>query len=205
MRKQISFSQRRQVSDDLRDARVAKGLTQRELGERVGLPQSHISKIEQGAVDLQFSSLSELARALDLELKLVPRQALPAVEGVVRTFAQAPGDRATSAARSMLEPLLRLARDIEASYPPVEEAERFRRILEELSALPFDPASLKALRLATPSTQKIERLLDQDPRAIGPANGKATNALRALRNARAHGGTPPAQLPAHSLEEDEDD
>ncbi|MBV8685976.1 MAG: helix-turn-helix transcriptional regulator [Alphaproteobacteria bacterium] len=204
MRKQISFSQRRQVGDGLRDARVAKGLTQRELGERVGLPQSHISKIEQGAVDLQFSSLSELARALDLELKLVPRQALPAVEGLVRTFAQAPTDRSTSAARAILEPLLRLARDIEAGYPAVEEADRFRRILEELSALPFDPESLKALRLAAPSRQKIERLLDEDPRRIGPAIARATAALRALRNARFHGRGEQAQLPAHSLEAEDD-
>lgn len=205
MRKQISFSQRHQIADGLREARVAKGLSQRELGERVGLPQSHISKIEHGAVDLQFSSLSELARALDLELKLVPRQALPAVEGVVRTFAQAPAERSRSAARSTLEPLLRLARDIEARYPAVEEVERFRQTLEELSALPFDPASLKALRLAAPSTQKIERLLDQNPRTIGPAIAKATHALRQVRNAIAHARPLPAQLPAHSLDEDADD
>lgn len=205
MRKQISFSARRQVGEDLRNARRAKGLTQRELGQRVGVPQSHISKIEQGGVDLQFSSLTELARALDLELKLVPRQALPAVEGVIRSF-QVPEGR-TPAAKAMLEPLLRLALDIETHHPALEAAERFRRTLEELSVLPFDSASLKALRLAAPSAQRIEQLLAQDPLKVRPVLERATRALRALRDAGVHRTQPaqPAQLPAHSLEDDADD
>src|SRR6202007_398657 len=68
----------------IRSARQAKGFTQRELGQRVGLPQSHISKIETGAVDLTLSRLAEIARALELEIKLVPRSVLPAVEAVIR-------------------------------------------------------------------------------------------------------------------------
>ena len=74
----------RDTAASIRAARKAKGLTQHELGQRVGLPQSHISKIESGAVDLQLSSLVEITRALDLELKLVPRRILPAVEAVLR-------------------------------------------------------------------------------------------------------------------------
>src|SRR3954453_1462519 len=66
----------------LKTARERKGLSQRALGDRVGLPQSHISKIESGAVDLQPSSLIEIARAVDLELTLVPRAALPALRAL---------------------------------------------------------------------------------------------------------------------------
>ena len=69
----------------LRAARETRGLTQRELGDRVGLPQSHVSKIENSAVDLQLSSLIEIARALDLELTLVPRTLLPAIRALQRT------------------------------------------------------------------------------------------------------------------------
>jgi transcriptional regulator with XRE-family HTH domain len=69
----------------LRAARERVGLTQRELGHRVGLPQSHVSKIESSAVDLQLSSLIEIARALDLELTLIPRTLLPAVRTLQRT------------------------------------------------------------------------------------------------------------------------
>lgn len=79
------------VSRSLRDARTTRGLTQRALGDRVGLPQSHVSKIEQGIVDLQLSSLAELARALDLEIRLVPRPLLSAVDGVIQSLGKPVG------------------------------------------------------------------------------------------------------------------
>jgi len=51
-------------------------LSQRELAERTGIPQGHISRIERGEVDLQVSSLVELVRALEMDLVLVPREKL---------------------------------------------------------------------------------------------------------------------------------
>ena len=52
------------------------------------MPQSHISKIESGVVDLRLSSLISLARVLDLELAFVPRKIMPAVRSIVRSGAQ---------------------------------------------------------------------------------------------------------------------
>ena len=72
------------IFDALKRARTAKGLSQRALSERTGVPQSHISKIESGGTDIRLSSLTELARALDLDLRLIPRKAVPAVDSVVR-------------------------------------------------------------------------------------------------------------------------
>ncbi|MCE2494491.1 MAG: helix-turn-helix transcriptional regulator [Alphaproteobacteria bacterium] len=72
------------VARTLRNAREARGLSQRALGARAGIPQSHISKIENGTVDLRVSSLVELARVLDLDLVLVPRKAVSAVHAIVR-------------------------------------------------------------------------------------------------------------------------
>lgn len=72
------------ILQSLRTARVSAGLSQRALSIRVGVPQSHISKIESGSTDPRLSSLVELARALDRELVLVPRNKLPAVEAIVR-------------------------------------------------------------------------------------------------------------------------
>ena len=69
----------------LKEAREAKGLSQRDLGAHIGVPESHISKIESGRSDIRLSSQIEFARALDLDLMLVPRAAVPAVEGVVRS------------------------------------------------------------------------------------------------------------------------
>ena len=80
------------IATTLRNAREAKGLSQRALGRLAGVPQSHISKIESGAVDLRVSSLVELARVLDIELALVPRKSLPAVSAIVRSTAAAPSD-----------------------------------------------------------------------------------------------------------------
>ncbi|PWG62713.1 helix-turn-helix domain-containing protein [Sediminicurvatus halobius] len=76
----------------LKAARKRKGFSQRALSARTGLPQAQISKIESAKVDLRLSSLVELARALELELMLVPRKAMPAVQAVIRsTEGESPG------------------------------------------------------------------------------------------------------------------
>ena len=72
------------IAAALKAARQARKLTQRELGKKIGTPQSHISTIEAGRVDLTTSSLIELARALELELVLVPRSLVLAIRGLIR-------------------------------------------------------------------------------------------------------------------------
>jgi len=66
----------------LKLARQERGLSQRQLGAKAGVPQGHISRIENGTVDLKLSSLVGLARILGLEVMLVPRKLLPAVESL---------------------------------------------------------------------------------------------------------------------------
>ncbi|MFY0614109.1 MAG: helix-turn-helix domain-containing protein [Hyphomicrobiaceae bacterium] len=78
------------ITDALKSARESMDLSQRDLSQRTGVPQSHISKIENGGADIRLSSLIELARALDLDLRLVPRKAVPAVDSVVRSVAREP-------------------------------------------------------------------------------------------------------------------
>lgn len=73
------------IAGRLKQAREEMGLSQRALANLTGVPQSHISKIESGAVDIRLSSLVEIARALELELELVPRPALPAVQAIIRS------------------------------------------------------------------------------------------------------------------------
>jgi len=74
-----------EITYALKKGRKAKGLSQRALSTRTGLPQSHISRIENGSTNIRLSSLIALARALNLEVKLIPRRALPAVESIVRS------------------------------------------------------------------------------------------------------------------------
>ncbi|HAB98886.1 MAG TPA: XRE family transcriptional regulator [Parachlamydiales bacterium] len=66
----------------LKAAREKKGLSQRALGAKVGIAQSHISKLEQGLIDLQLSTFIDIARALELEPVLVSREHLTTVEAV---------------------------------------------------------------------------------------------------------------------------
>ncbi len=74
-----------ELAKNIKIGRKKKGLSQRALSTKIGVPQSHISKIENGMVDLQTSSLIEIARALDLELILVPRNLLPAINAIQNT------------------------------------------------------------------------------------------------------------------------
>ena len=55
-------------ADLLREARLRTGLTQAELGRRVGRPQSAIARWERGAVKPSLETLRELIRACGLEL-----------------------------------------------------------------------------------------------------------------------------------------
>lgn len=60
-------SPRHRRSRLIRRAREASGLTQRELGERVGLPQSAISGIETGAAEFDPALLPRIAVELDIQ------------------------------------------------------------------------------------------------------------------------------------------
>ena len=63
----------------LRDERQRRKLSQAQLGEMLGVPQSQITRIERGASDIRLSTLVEMAHALGLEPVLIPKSLLPAV------------------------------------------------------------------------------------------------------------------------------
>ena len=69
----------------LKTAREAKGLSQQALAAKLGIPQSHLSKIETGHVNLKLASFVEMARHLELEVLLVPRQEITLVESIIRS------------------------------------------------------------------------------------------------------------------------
>lgn len=72
------------IMEQLKSARRSLGMKQSELGKKLGLPQSHVSKIEQGDTDPRLSTVSDMARVLDQELVLVPRQLVPHVTSLLR-------------------------------------------------------------------------------------------------------------------------
>ena len=76
------------ILSQIKAARLKQGLSQAALGKKLGVPQSHVSKIEQGMSDPRLSTISNMAQMLDQELVLVPRQMLPAL----RAFLHGEGD-----------------------------------------------------------------------------------------------------------------
>lgn len=70
------------LASALKQARQRSHLSQRALGRKVGMPQAQISKIENAAVDPKVSTLVALARAVDLELTLVPRTGSAGLEAM---------------------------------------------------------------------------------------------------------------------------
>lgn len=66
----------------LRHLRDERGVSQANLAKRLGVAPSHISRIEHGA-DPRLSTFVEMARALQAEPMLVPREHLSAVRALL--------------------------------------------------------------------------------------------------------------------------
>lgn len=194
-----------EIAASIRGARIAKALTQKELGQRVGLPQSHISRIEKGAVDLKLSSLVEIARALELEIMLVPRKALPAVEGAVRAHGTSVE---TSRAVSLLNEQAQIAERIKASFPDLSQVEGFQNTIRSIPKLQFDAARLKALDEALQPAKRLKAIIEEQGGAAALAKRleEATSALRQFRNVQMRNAPlieVARQRPAYRLEEDD--
>jgi transcriptional regulator with XRE-family HTH domain len=63
-------------------ARERLGLSQSELARRLGVSGANLSRIEHGT-DLRVSTLLEIARALQLEPMLVPKESVPSVRALL--------------------------------------------------------------------------------------------------------------------------
>ena len=74
----------------VRMVRNRLGMTQEQLARRVGLPQSHIAKIESGQVDIQISTMKRIFKALQCAPIMLPRP-IKEIDALVR-------DRALEAA-----------------------------------------------------------------------------------------------------------
>jgi HTH-type transcriptional regulator / antitoxin HipB len=63
--------------------RQSRSLSQRQLAERLELPQSYLSNVENGKVDIRLSGFVQIARYLGFEVMLVPQSMVSVVEGVL--------------------------------------------------------------------------------------------------------------------------
>ncbi|XKF14799.1 helix-turn-helix transcriptional regulator [Halomonas sp. BLK-85] len=156
----------------IKAAREAKGLSQRELSALADVPQSHISKIENDAVDLRVSSLSTIAHALDLELMLVPRKALPAVQSIVRSVSSAPVINAATQRE-----LDRIRETVDALAPHASSAniDNLQRRIREITQIQsqLDPDLLQMVRRTLESIESS---------GSNETVNRAVEKIRSLRN-----------------------
>lgn len=71
------------ISGQLSNRRAELGLTQGGVSSRAGVTQSYLSAIERGKIDVRLSTLQDVARALQLELVLVPTEELASVQAIL--------------------------------------------------------------------------------------------------------------------------
>lgn len=103
-------------SDLIYIARRRAGITQAELGRRLGLPQSQISRWERGDVQPSLETLQRLVRACGLELTLGIANGDDSYDAFInRALDRSPGDRVADAVRqanmfARLRPAIEAAR-----------------------------------------------------------------------------------------------
>ncbi len=191
-----------EIADRLRQAREAKHLSQRELSRLAGVPQAQISRIESNNVDLRLSSLVALASALDLEIALVPRKAMPAIKSITRqttdrTVIQPP------AIGKELKQLQKAIRALQIEAPTLPELDDLRKATASIQRLQIDTRFLDNLRSLRHTIERAN--ITEQWRGIF----EAANSMKVLRNQIAQFGPTSEQRsanrPAYSLDEEDDD
>lgn len=82
------------VAEDLAQARRAAGMTQADLAEKAGLSRMAVQKAESGSTDPRLSTLQVMARAMGMELMLVPTALRPDLQQFVQSGGRLLGQQA---------------------------------------------------------------------------------------------------------------
>ncbi len=94
------------VLHELRAARLTAGLNQEGLADKAGLSRMTVQRIEAESIDPRLSTLLVMARALGLELMVVPAALRPMLEDFVRAGGRLVGQQpGASAPPSIVETL----------------------------------------------------------------------------------------------------
>jgi DNA-binding XRE family transcriptional regulator len=85
----------------LRKARLAAGLSQQQIAQRANISRPRYRDIETGAAAARATTLVNVARALGMEMMLIPQPMVPAVQSMLQP---ADGDDDRPAFTSDVEP-----------------------------------------------------------------------------------------------------
>ena len=194
---EITAQKNRAIVEALREAREAAGLSQRALSNLAGLTQSHVSHIESGSKDPGLSKIIDIARALNLELVLVTRKMLPAIESLIH-----PADLERRSPAYAIEVLDRAERQVkkqQALYGPNTNLDRMWEALRFLRHAPVTPEDIEQIKLG-PEQLRRHQASEQSSALV------KTLAMQwmMMRNRLAHAVEEPPR-PAFSLDDEGDD
>lgn len=171
------------IASRLKSERKARGLSQRELSQLSGLPQSHISKIENGTVDLRLSSLIELARVLGLELTLVPKKVLPAITSIIKGSIRHPNKAVLTDAstQKILKRIQNSIKRLAVNNPAIIEFAQAQRQIHDLTQLAIPEKFLESIQSANQMLKKYEL----DTSSVMPLREMLAE-FQSIRNSAAH-------------------
>lgn len=153
-----------EIIREIRMSRESEGISQTELSRRVGIPQSHISKIESGAVDIQLSSLEQIARGLGYEVRLIPKSLLPSIERQVESAKKNRGDQTQQALKTISavnDNLYKLPTDTRVKHH--KEIDELKYNLNRLKEIRYDLKDLKQLtKILAPVLRPAELIKFED-------------------------------------------
>ena len=183
----------------LKSERERRGLSQRDLSARSGVPQSHISKIETVGVDLRISSLAALANALGLEIALVPRKAVPAVQSISRsTGGGLQVLPAVAKNMAVIGKQLETVSSMNVDPETLRDVQRLFREIQQFQSLIRNPETLTAI------LRTVKTVMESDGMKVLV---KVAKQMSQVRNEVAHGhiDIEPINVPRRAYQLDGDD
>ncbi|RWO03328.1 MAG: XRE family transcriptional regulator [Mesorhizobium sp.] len=189
-----------ELIEELKRARIEAALSQRDLSAAAGLTQSHISQIERGMLEPGLSSFIDLARALDLELVVVPKKLLPAIRAVIqgaqRTHTAVPSQFQSAAVRKF-ERLIKKQKALYGSSAELDQIENSLHLLRYVRMSTED--------VATIATQyDVLKRFQASPQSRDVVREVALQ-VRSIRNRLAHARDSDEPRPAYSFAAGDDD
>jgi transcriptional regulator with XRE-family HTH domain len=184
----------------IKDRRTATHISQRALSGRSGLTQAHISQIETGSLEPGLSSFIDMARGLDLELVLVPKKLLPAVQGILRqTLAEQSSPQAGETALREISRGERLVAKQKRLYGSSADLDRIADYLRFFRHAPLRKPELETVNKAINTLKRYQA----SPQSKDTVAAIAAD-LQTLRNRVAHS---PSETPrsAYAVDEEDDD
>jgi transcriptional regulator with XRE-family HTH domain len=185
---------------EMKGRRTAARISQRALSDRSGLTQAHISQIETGSLEPGLSSFINMARGLDLEVVLVPKKLLPAVQGILRqTSTEQSSPQAGEAALREISRGERLVAKQKQLYGSSAYLDRIADYFRFFRHVPLHKSDLETVSKAIAALKRYEAS-PQSKHAVATIAAD----LQQLRNRVAHRS---AEKPrsAYAMNEEDDD